>query len=175
MKLANPTTCIQYPLARRRFLALVSGGLLAAPLAAGAQQAGVDVLVTDSTQAALAAKSATSTIPIVMAVVGDPVGTGLVGSLARPGGNITGMSLMTPELSAKRLALLKEAVPNVGRVAVLLNPGNRTSPLYPEMFQNAATFVVKILKGAKPSDTCRSSSPPNSSWSSISRPPRRSA
>src|SRR6266481_377405 len=63
----------------------------------------VDVLVVDSTRAGLAAKSATSTLPIVLALAADPVGTGLVESLARPGGNITGMSLMHPELGAKRL------------------------------------------------------------------------
>jgi putative tryptophan/tyrosine transport system substrate-binding protein len=82
----------------------------------------VDVLVIDSTRAGLAAKRATSTLPIVMAVVADPVGTGLVESLARPGGNITGMSLMYPELSAKRLELLKDMVPTAARVAVLWNP-----------------------------------------------------
>ena len=81
----------------------------------------VDLLVIDSTPAGLAAKRATSTLPIVLAVAGDPVGTGLVESLARPEGNITGMSLMHPELGAKRLGLLKDMVPTAARVAVLLN------------------------------------------------------
>jgi len=82
----------------------------------------VDVIVADSTNAARAAKRATSTIPVVMAVVADPVGSGLVASLAHPGGNVTGVSVMLAELSAKRLQLLKEAVPPLTRVAVLWNP-----------------------------------------------------
>jgi putative ABC transport system substrate-binding protein len=82
----------------------------------------VDVLVIDSTRAGLAAKRTTSTLPIVLATVADPVGSGLVESLARPGGNITGLSGMYPELSAKRLQLLKDMVPTAARVAVLWNP-----------------------------------------------------
>ena len=89
----------------------------------------VDVLVIDSTPAGWAAKRATSTLPIVLAVAGDPVGTGLVESLARPGGNITGNSLMHPEVSAKRLGLLKYMVPTAARVAVLLNPDNLNAQL----------------------------------------------
>jgi len=84
----------------------------------------VDVLVVANTPGALAAKNATQTIPVVMLAVGDPVGSGLVDSLARPGGNLTGLSLMNPELHGKRLQLLKEVVPKVSRVAVLTNPGN---------------------------------------------------
>jgi putative ABC transport system substrate-binding protein len=71
-----------------------------------------------STQAVQAAQQATRTIPIVMTVVSDPVGSGVVASLARPGGNVTGLSLMHPELSGKRLAILKEAIPKISRVAV---------------------------------------------------------
>jgi putative ABC transport system substrate-binding protein len=82
----------------------------------------VDVIVTESTVATLAAKKAGATIPIVMALAADPVGSGLVRSLARPGGNITGLSMMLPELAAKRLELLKELVPRAARVAVLVNP-----------------------------------------------------
>jgi putative ABC transport system substrate-binding protein len=83
-----------------------------------------DALVAVSTQGALAAKNATRTIPIVLGGVGDPVGTGLVSNLARPGGNITGASLLNAELSGKGLQLLKEAVPATSRVAVLWNSGN---------------------------------------------------
>ena len=78
-----------------------------------------DVIVTSGGQATRAAKEATKTIPIVMAQVSDPVGSGFVASLARPGGNITGLSTLAPELSGKRLELLKETVPKLSRVAVL--------------------------------------------------------
>jgi putative ABC transport system substrate-binding protein len=170
---------------RRTFIALVSGGLLAAPLAAEAQQAAkiarigylatnlagaphlpeafrqglrdlgyvegrnvvieyrdaegkferlpalaaelvalkVDVIVAPTTPAALAAKQATRTLPIVFTVAADPVTSGLVTSLARPGGNVTGSSILTPELVGKWLELLKQAVPGVSRVAVLWHPG----------------------------------------------------
>jgi ABC-type uncharacterized transport system substrate-binding protein len=174
MKPANPTTCIQYQLARRRFLALVSGGLLAAPLAAEAQQAAkvprigiltinlaaspphlheafrqglrdlgyvegrsvvieyrdaggkverlpalaaelvalkVDVIVAGPIVAAQAAKQVTRTLPIVFFGANDPVTSGLVTSLARPGGNVTGLSGSSPELVGKCLELLKQAVP----------------------------------------------------------------
>jgi putative ABC transport system substrate-binding protein len=82
----------------------------------------VEVIVVENTAAALALKRATSTIPIVMAIVADPVGSGLVQSLAHPGANITGLSMMLTEISAKRLQLLKEALPQVTRVGVLWNP-----------------------------------------------------
>ncbi len=81
----------------------------------------VDVIVTAATPAAKAAKNATSTIPIVMADPGDPVATGLVASLARPGGNLTGVSSIAPDLASKRLELLKETVPKISRVAVVWN------------------------------------------------------
>jgi putative tryptophan/tyrosine transport system substrate-binding protein len=84
----------------------------------------VDVIVAVSQPAVQAAQHATRTIPIVMYAVGDPVATRLVASLTRPGGNITGLSQLSPELSAKRLALLKEAVPAASRIAVLSNPTN---------------------------------------------------
>ena len=86
----------------------------------------VDVIVTHSAPGALAAKQATATnpIPVVMTNVGDAVGSGIVASLARPGGNITGDTFFVPELAAKRLELLKDAIPRLRRVAVLANPDN---------------------------------------------------
>ena len=90
----------------------------------------VDVIVAvGGTPAILAAKNATSTIPIVFPTVGDPVATGIVDSLARPGGNITGLTIMTPELSGKILELLKEVVPRTRRVAVLGEEANAFSAL----------------------------------------------
>jgi putative ABC transport system substrate-binding protein len=170
---------------RRTFMAILTGGLVAAPLAAEAQQAAkvarigflalnpapnphlqeafrqglrdlgyvegrnvvieyrsaegkperfptlaaelvalkVDVLVAPSTPGALAAKQATRTLPIVFATASDPVASGLVTSLARPGGNVTGLSILAPELVGKALELLTKAVPGVTRVAVLWQPG----------------------------------------------------
>ncbi len=84
----------------------------------------VDVIVTAGVPAIQAAKEATGTIPIVMGAIIDPIATGFVASLARPGGNITGLSLMTPELVGKQLEMLKEIVPKVSRAAVLWNPAN---------------------------------------------------
>jgi putative tryptophan/tyrosine transport system substrate-binding protein len=87
----------------------------------------VDLILASGTPASLAAKQATTTIPIVMGSGGEPVATGLVASLARPGGNVTGMSLIVPQISGKRLELLKAVVPGLSRVAVLLN---ETNPLH---------------------------------------------
>jgi putative ABC transport system substrate-binding protein len=84
----------------------------------------VDVIVTAGTPAMLAVKKATSTVPVVMAAVGDPVGTGIVSNLARPGGNITGLSAIAPDLEGKRLELLREVVPHLAQVAFFLNPAN---------------------------------------------------
>jgi putative tryptophan/tyrosine transport system substrate-binding protein len=89
----------------------------------------VDVIVTSSTPAIQAAKQATGTIPIVMAFSGDPVGTGLVASLAKPRGNITGLSDIGPEISGKQLELLKEAFPTISRVGFFLNPSNHSNRL----------------------------------------------
>ena len=179
---------------RRTFLGTLAASLLAAPLAAGAQQAGkryrigflglaspsdpriqrwlaafrdglaelgyvegrniaiesrwaggkyerlpdlaaelvslkTDVIVTAAVPAIRAAKEATSTIPIIMAVVVDPVATGLVASLARPGGNITSLSIMTPDLVGKQLEMLREIAPKASRVAVLWNPANQGNPV----------------------------------------------
>jgi putative ABC transport system substrate-binding protein len=84
----------------------------------------VDVIVTRGTPAAKAVKNATSTVPVVMMASGDPVGVGLVTSLARPGGNITGLSAIVGELSPKRLELIREIVPGLARIAVLANTSN---------------------------------------------------
>ena len=99
-----------------------------------------DVIVADVTVAIRAAIQATSTIPIVMAISADAVGSGLVTNLGRPGGNVTGVTIMLAEMSAKRLQLLKEAVPNVSRVAVLWNPAN---PLH--------RALLKEIEAAAPS------------------------
>ena len=84
----------------------------------------VDVIVTGGTASVIAVKQATSTIPIVFATAGDPVGTGLVTSLAKPGGNVTGLSAQVPDLVGKRLELLREVVPGLRRLAILTNIGN---------------------------------------------------
>jgi putative tryptophan/tyrosine transport system substrate-binding protein len=88
----------------------------------------VDLIATFGTPPSLAAKQATTTIPIVMMGVGDPVGSGLVSSLARPGGNITGNTILGPEVAGKRLQLLKEVIPSLSRVAFLWNPDNASHP-----------------------------------------------
>ena len=98
----------------------------------------VDVLLTGGTAAAKALKSATGTIPIVMAIIGDPVAAGLVESLARPGGNATGFSIVAPDLSGKRLELLREIVPDISPVAVMLNPKNPQSQFELKEMQAAA-------------------------------------
>ncbi len=98
-------------------------------LAADLVRLKVDIIVAATSTAALAAKHATRAIPIVMASAGDPVGSGLVESLARPGGNITGLTMIAPELTGKRLELLKEIVPKLSRVAVLWNPQGPASTL----------------------------------------------
>jgi len=95
-----------------------------ADLAAELVRLKVELIVTDSSPAARAAKQASKTIPIVMSASGDPIGTGLIASLARPGGNITGLTHLSPELSGKRLELLKETFPKASRVAVLWNGAN---------------------------------------------------
>jgi len=189
---------------RRRVLAIIAGGLLAAPLAAEAQQAGkvyrigmletrstilnmanidafrqgllelgykegqnleivyrssdgrdqrfpglaselvrlqVDLILTRGTPAALAAKSATRTIPVVMAASGDPVGSGLVASLGRPGGNVTGLSLYNVEIYAKRVELLRELVPRLTRIAGLFNMSNPVLPLQWKEVERAARHL----------------------------------
>jgi putative ABC transport system substrate-binding protein len=101
----------------------------------------VDVLITGGTPAAKALKSATGTTPIVMAIIGDPVAAGLVESLARPGGNATGFSIVAPDLSGKRLELLKEIVPAVSPVAVMLNAKNPQSQFELKEMETAARVL----------------------------------
>ena len=96
-----------------------------------------NVIVTAGTPGALAAMQATKTIPIVMASSGDPVGAGLVTSLARPGGHVTGFTIVGPQIEGKRLDLLKEAVPEPSRVAVLWNPSYPASVSYFNTIENA--------------------------------------
>jgi putative tryptophan/tyrosine transport system substrate-binding protein len=107
-------------------------------LAADLVRLNVDVIVSAATPASLAAKAATSTIPIVIVAVGEPVKTGLIASLARPGGNVTGLSLLTLDLSGKRLELLLEILRNVSRVALLMNPKNPISAIFLEETQDAS-------------------------------------
>jgi len=189
---------------RRTFLGTLTGGLLSAPLAAEAQQAGkvprvgilsagplaprlyrweardlgytegqnialvfrapereglplddvaaelvrakVDVIVVQSVLAAQAAKRASGSIPIVMAGVSDPLRAGLIGSLARPGGNVTGVSMMSTELSGKRLQLLREIAPSVSRVGILWNPTNPVSVVaFRDSEVAAKTLGVRLL------------------------------
>jgi len=208
---------------RRTFMTLISGGLFAAPFAAGAQPAGkiprigyleiasaeapvaqamldafrqglrerayvegqtfvieyraaagrlerlpdlvgelarlkVSVIVASATPAALAAKQATTTIPIVSAVMADPVGDGLVASLARPGGNITGLTFLAPALVAKRLQLLKEAVPGVSHVAALLHPSVYGEHTMRDMLKEAEVAAqtlgvqLQVLEARSPND-----------------------
>jgi putative tryptophan/tyrosine transport system substrate-binding protein len=108
-------------------------------LAADLVRLNLDLIVANNTPAALAAKQATTTIPIVVPVMGDPVRDGLVASLARPGGNITGLTFLGPELATKRLELLKQAVPGTSRVAGLLHPGAYGESTMNEMLKTIET------------------------------------
>jgi len=117
-----------------------------ANLAAELVQLKVDVIVTAATPASRAAKAATSAIPIVFVGVGDPVRAGLVANLAHPGGNVTGLGLLTPELSGKRLSLLMETVRNASRVGILMNPDNLISAVFLEETKLAAQKLgVELL------------------------------
>ena len=121
-------------------------GELFPALAAECLRLDADIIAVTTTPAAQAAKGATRTIPILMLSVGDPVGTGLVESLARPGGNVTGVSTMTSGLAAKRLELLKEAVPHVSRVLVLSYLGDPVVPLQVKALQEAALSLgIRLL------------------------------
>jgi putative ABC transport system substrate-binding protein len=116
----------------------------------------VDVIVTGGTPGTRAAKQATTTIPIVMAVSGDAVATGLIASLARPGGNITGTTYFDPELHAKRLELLKEAVPRATRVGVLINPDNPqtmgTTLQYIRVAAESLSLKLSIFEARSPNE-----------------------
>jgi putative tryptophan/tyrosine transport system substrate-binding protein len=124
-------------------------------LAAGLARLNVNIIVTAGNEAVQAAKEATQTIPIVMAFSGDPVGAGFVASLARPGGNITGLSRINIELTAKRLELLNETVPSATRIAVLFNPEGRVPMLALKEAQAAAQRLglhIQALEMKAPQD-----------------------
>ncbi len=106
----------------------------------------VDVIVAHTTPAALAAKNATEALPIVMVIVADPVGSGLVRNLPRPGGNITGLSFLAADLGAKQLQLLKEAVPTISRVGVLRIPANPAHTLILRGMETAAPTLRVTLQ-----------------------------
>ncbi len=112
----------------------------------------VDVIVADDgTPSVIAARNATRTIPIVFTVVNDPVASGIVKTLARPGGNVTGLALQSPETTAKRLQMLKEIIPALRRVAVLVNPGNESMNVWRQDLPVAAgkLKVELILEEAR--------------------------
>src|SRR5215470_8591724 len=114
-------------------------------LAAELVRSNVDLIVTHTTPGSLAAKRATTTIPIVIALIGDPVAAGIVTNLAQPGGNITGQSFFNPELRAKRIELLKEVMPRLTQVAVILNADNpSTGPEFQAMETAAQALNIKL-------------------------------
>jgi putative ABC transport system substrate-binding protein len=113
----------------------------------------IDVILTWGTDAVLAAKQATTTIPIVMGAIGNPLGGGIVTNLARPGGNVTGCSSRAAELEAKRLELLKDAVPELSRVALLFNPTNHYMPLALQSARKGAQVLHVSLAVYKVHDT----------------------
>jgi putative ABC transport system substrate-binding protein len=115
----------------------------------------VSIIVTAGTRAALAAKKATTTIPVVMATGTDPVGVGLIASLSRPGGNVTGVTTVSAELGGKRLELLQEVVPRLSRVAVLRDPRAGAVELALKDAQAAAQALglqLQILEVGSPKD-----------------------
>lgn len=127
-------------------------------LAADLVRLNVDVIVTRGTPSALAAWNATKTIPIVMASIGNAIGTGLAANLARPGGNVTGLTAINNDTEAKRLELLKEAVPGVVRMAAIYNMGNPTFALrwkQVELAARALDIECQLLDVRKPEDIGR--------------------
>jgi putative tryptophan/tyrosine transport system substrate-binding protein len=118
-------------------------------LAADLVQSKVDVIFAASAQPAMAAKEATDTIPIIVGVSGDAVGTGLVASLAHPGGNVTGLTRIAPDVSGKQLELLKDALPRLARVGVLWNPANPHMQLELKETQEAAARLgITVVSAA---------------------------
>ena len=116
-------------------------------LAAELVRLNVDVIVTHSTLGARAAKQATSTIPVVFAAAADPIEFGLVPSLARPGGNLTGSTFFVAEIGAKRVELIKEAIPTLTRLAVLVNPANPTMlMLLTDVHRAASALGVELVR-----------------------------
>ena len=127
-------------------------------LAAELVRLNVDLIVTRGTPAIFAAKNATKTIPVVMAASGDPLGAGVVAGLARPGGNVTGLSAFVTELQAKRLELLREMVPRINRIAALLNMSSPAEPPQWEETKVAARTLAiepQLLDVRKPEDLGR--------------------
>jgi putative ABC transport system substrate-binding protein len=134
------TVAIEYRWAEGRFER-------APALAAELIQLKVNVLVTHATQNVVAAKRATSVIPIVFAAAGDPVGTGVVESLSRPGSNVTGLSIQSNDLAGKRLQLMREVVPYLGRIAFLAGSGNPNTATEVAEFQTAAqTLGLEVTR-----------------------------
>jgi putative tryptophan/tyrosine transport system substrate-binding protein len=128
---------VEYRFAEQRSERLVD-------LAADLVRLKVDLIVVEATPAALAAKKATTTVPIVMANAGDPVGVGLVASLAQPGGNVTGVSSLSPELNSKRLEILKDAIPKLARVGLLRPPGDGPNFQLKEIRPAALALKLKL-------------------------------
>ena len=124
-------------------------------LASELVQLKVDLILTRGTPAALAAKRATRTIPVVMAASGDPVSSGIVASLGRPGGNVTGLASLIPELNAKRVELLRQVLPRLTRIAALLNMGNPiVVPQWKVIEETARSFGIdpQLLDVRRPED-----------------------
>ena len=128
------------------YLSAEGNGERFAALAAECLRLKSDIIVVTTTPAAQAAISATRTIPIILIALGDPVRTGLVNSLAQPGANVTGMSLMVPEVAAKRLGLLKEAIPGISRVLVLAYLVDPIAPLQVNALEDAARSLGVTLQ-----------------------------
>jgi putative ABC transport system substrate-binding protein len=126
-----------------------------AALAADLVRLNVHLIVTRGTPAALAAKRATATIPVVMAGAGDPVSSGIVAQLSRPGGNVTGLSSLIPDLNAKRVELLRELLPKLTRIAVMLNMGNPVIPAQWKAIEATARSInvePQLLDVRRPED-----------------------
>jgi ABC-type uncharacterized transport system substrate-binding protein len=124
-------------------------------LAAELAKLKVDIIVTQGTQATDAARRAVTKLPIVFAVAGDPIGTGLVASLARPGGNVTGLTDIAPEIAGKRLELLREIMPGITRIAVLWNPANSTAAPQAKDTDTVAATVGLSVRSLELEDVSR--------------------